>query len=44
MNADLIIVLEEGEIYGIGTHEQLLETCEIYSEIHRSQMGGSLLD
>lgn len=44
MNADLILVLEEGEIIGLGTHEQLLQTCEIYSEIHQSQMGGSLLD
>jgi len=44
MNADLILVLEEGEIIGNGTHEQLLQTCEIYREIHHSQMGGSLLD
>lgn len=44
MNADLILVLEEGEIIGSGTHGQLLQTCEIYSDIHKSQMGGSLLD
>ncbi len=43
-NADLIIVLEDGEIIGIGTHEYLLECCEIYREISDSQMGGALID
>ena len=32
-NADKIIVLEDGEIAGIGTHDELLKTCEIYQEI-----------
>ena len=40
MNADQIIVLDEGEIVGIGTHEELLKTCEIYKEIKESQLGG----
>ena len=44
-NADKIIILEDGEIAGIGTHEQLLKTCEVYKEICHSQMyeekGGS---
>lgn len=37
-DADKIIVLDEGEINAIGTHEQLLETCEIYREVHESQV------
>lgn len=44
MNADLILVLEEGEIIGMGTHGHLLETCDVYREIHESQMGGSILE
>ena len=35
--ADLIIVLDDGEAVGIGTHEELLETCEVYREIYDSQ-------
>ncbi len=37
MNADKIIVLDEGEIVGTGSHEELLKTCEVYAEIHNSQ-------
>ena len=44
MNSDLIIVLDEGRINGIGTHEELLESCEIYKEISDSQMGGAFLE
>lgn len=36
-NADKIIVLEHGEVAGIGTHEELLKNCELYREIHYSQ-------
>lgn len=36
-DADMIIVMNEGEISGIGTHEQLLETNEAYQEIYYSQ-------
>lgn len=36
-HADKIIVLDDGEITGIGTHEQLLEGCEVYREIYESQ-------
>lgn len=37
MHADKIIVLEDGEAVGIGTHKELLKTCEIYREIFLSQ-------
>jgi ATP-binding cassette subfamily B protein len=36
-DADQIIVLDEGKIVGIGTHDELLETCEVYLEIAKSQ-------
>lgn len=38
MDADQIIVLDEGEITGIGTHRDLMETCEVYREIVSSQL------
>ncbi len=38
MEADQILVLDEGQIVGIGSHEQLLENCEQYQEIYYSQM------
>lgn len=37
-HADLIIVLDEGEAVGMGTHEQLLKTCPVYQEIYYSQV------
>ena len=37
-DADLIIVLEEGEVVGQGTHEELMENCEVYREIAYSQL------
>lgn len=37
MHADKIIVLDDGEIAGLGTHEELLENCEVYQEIYYSQ-------
>ena len=36
-DANKIIVINNGEIVGIGTHEDLLESCDVYSEIHYSQ-------
>ena len=36
--ADQILVLDDGRIVGLGTHEQLLETCPTYIEIVDSQM------
>ena len=38
-DADKIIVLDDGKAVGIGTHETLLKTCEVYREIYRSQYG-----
>ena len=37
MHADKIIVLDDGAVVGMGTHEELLEQCEIYREIYDSQ-------
>ncbi|RNB56897.1 ABC transporter ATP-binding protein [Brevibacillus gelatini] len=39
MDADKIIVLDDGEVAGIGTHETLLATCRVYQEIFTSQIG-----
>ncbi len=38
LDADKIVVLDEGEIAGIGTHKELLKNCEIYQEIALSQL------
>ncbi|MBQ4578284.1 MAG: ABC transporter ATP-binding protein [Clostridia bacterium] len=38
-NCDKILVLEEGRMAGFGTHEELLNTCALYQEISRLQMG-----
>ena len=35
--ADKIIVLDDGQAVGIGTHEELLQSCEVYQEIFASQ-------
>ena len=39
-DADKIIVMDNGEINGIGTHEELLKNNEIYSEVYNSQVKG----
>ena len=36
-HADKIVVLDDGRIVGLGTHDTLLQTCEVYREIHDSQ-------
>lgn len=36
-HADQIIVLDDGHVVGIGTHDELMQTCEVYREIHESQ-------
>ncbi|GHV44819.1 multidrug ABC transporter ATP-binding protein [Clostridia bacterium] len=38
MDADQIVVLDNGEIVGVGTHRELLKTCEVYYEIAASQL------
>ena len=39
LHADHIIVLDDGEVAGTGTHEELLADCEVYREIYESQFG-----
>ena len=36
-NCDKIVVLDDGKINAVGTHEQLIETCSIYQEVYNSQ-------
>ena len=43
MDADQIIVLDEGKIAGKGTHQELLRDCEVYKEIALSQLSGEEL-
>ena len=38
MNADRILVLDDGKVVGQGTHKELLETCKTYQEIVSSQL------
>ena len=38
-HADLILVLDDGAVLGMGTHEQLMESCEEYRIIAETQMG-----
>ena len=40
LHADQIVVLKDGEIVGLGTHSELMETCEVYRAIAESQMKG----
>ena len=44
MNADKIIVLDKGECVGIGTHKELLNSCEVYKEIALSQLSEEELE
>ncbi len=44
MNSDLIIVLDEGRVIGIGRHSELLRDCPVYKEISDSQIGGAFLE
>ena len=40
MDADMIVVLDDGRMVDVGTHEELLARCEIYREVHDSQTKG----
>ncbi len=44
MNADKIVVLNEGKIVGMGTHKELLKSCKIYNEIAHSQLSEKELE
>ena len=43
-DADRIIVLDDGHVVGLGTHEQLMESCSIYREVYESQQEGVSID
>ena len=44
MKADQIVVLDEGKVVGIGRHEELLKTCDVYREIAESQLSKEELE
>ena len=44
MDADRIIVLDDGHVVGLGTHEQLMKNCGIYREVYESQQEGVSID
>lgn len=43
MDAETIVVLDDGEIVGMGNHKELLKSCEVYREIAQSQLGEEAL-
>ena len=43
-DADQILVMDDGEINAIGTHDELLKTCSIYQEVYHSQVNGGNVD
>lgn len=42
MRCDKVYCLDEGKVVGVGTHEQLLNTCSKYRQIVASQLGGGV--
>ncbi|MFK9091655.1 ABC transporter ATP-binding protein [Bacillus salipaludis] len=43
IDADKIVVLDQGELVGVGTHTELITECKVYQEIYQSQMGKEVL-
>ena len=41
-DADMIVVLDNGQVNAVGNHEQLMQTCSIYQEVYYSQQKGGL--
>ena len=44
MNADKILVLDNGECVGMGTHQELLKNCDVYKQIALSQLSKEELE
>ena len=44
MDADLILVMDQGRVAVQGTHEELMKTCDIYREVYQSQQEGASID
>ena len=44
MEADLILVMDDGEIVAQGTHEELMKSCDIYLDVWRAQQEGVSID
>jgi len=44
MDADMILVLDDGKIVGVGSHRELLASCDIYREVYESQQEGVMID
>lgn len=43
IDADKIVVMDQGEVVGVGTHEELIHECKVYQEIFQSQIGKEVL-
>ena len=43
LQADQILVLDDGKIVGMGRHKELLETCDVYQQIAKSQLSAKEL-
>ncbi|MBQ7465074.1 MAG: ABC transporter ATP-binding protein, partial [Oscillospiraceae bacterium] len=44
MDADIIVVMDDGAIAGLGSHSELMESCPIYKEVYQSQQEGVSID